>query len=79
MLKLAWAVRIVPHWMDGGMERLEDSSLLRRAAQELHAARLEVIDAALDLQVPFAHQVAQGFRELQEKVHGVERSPSQRE
>ena len=46
--------------------------LLRRAAQELHSARLEVIDAALDLQVPFTHQVAQWLRELQEEVHGVE-------
>ena len=44
--------------------------LLRRAAQELHSARVEVIDAALDLQVPFAHQVAQWHRELQED--GVE-------
>ena len=32
----------------------------------------QVIDASLDLQVPFAHQVAQRLRELQEKVHGVE-------
>ena len=32
----------------------------------------QVIDAALDVQVPFAHQVAQGLRELQEEVHGME-------
>ena len=54
-----------------GALRGQQLGLLRRA-QELHSARLQVIDAVLDAQVPFAHQIAQGFRELQEEVHGVE-------
>mmetsp|Transcript_16016 Transcript_16016/g.37837 ORF Transcript_16016/g.37837 Transcript_16016/m.37837 type:complete len:327 (+) Transcript_16016:673-1653(+) len=55
-----------------GLGAGKESSVLRGSAQELHLARLKVVDAALQINFAAAHGIAKRLTELQKEVHGLE-------